>query len=170
MSIITTTERLTLREFTTDDAPFILKLVNEPAWLQFIGDKGVRTIEDAIGYILNGPAKSYRDNGFGLWLVSLQQEGTPIGMCGLIKREALTHVDIGFAFLPAHGGKGYALEAATATQEYAKVKLGLKRILAITNQDNARSIKLLEKLGLQFEKLITLPAEHKEIILMGKDL
>ena len=170
MSIITTTERLTLCEFTTNDAPFILKLVNEPAWLQFIGDKGVRTIEDAIGYILNGPAKSYRDNGFGLWLVSLQQEGTPIGMCGLIKREALENVDIGFAFLPTHGGKGYALEAATATLEYAKVKLGLKRILAITNQDNARSIKLLEKLGLQFEKLITLPAEHTEIILMGKDL
>jgi ribosomal-protein-alanine N-acetyltransferase len=106
MTVITATERLTLRELTTHDAPFILKLVNEPAWLQFIGDKGVRSIEDAAGYILHGPVKSYRDNGFGLWLVNLKQEGIPIGMCGLIKREALEHVDIGLHFSLLMAGKG----------------------------------------------------------------
>jgi [ribosomal protein S5]-alanine N-acetyltransferase len=164
------TQRLSLRELTPDDAPFILKLVNEPTWLQFIGDKGVRTLKDAVNYILSGPAKSYRTNGFGLWLVSLKEEDLPIGICGLIKRAELEHVDIGFAYLPDYSGRGYAFEAASATLEYAKNSLALTRILAITNQDNIRSIKLLEKLGLQFEKLISLPKEDKQIILMGKHL
>lgn len=168
--IIAETERLLLRELTTDDAPFILELVNEPAWLTFIGDKEVRTIEDAVNYILNGPVKSYHNHGFGLWLVQLKHGNTPIGMCGLIKRNALEHVDIGFAYLSVYGGKGYAFEAATAILEYAKNRIGLKYILAITNQDNVRSIKLLEKLGLTFERLITLPGEDKAITLMGASL
>lgn len=168
--IIAETERLVIREFITDDAPFILELVNEPAWLTFIGDKGVRTIDDAVRYILNGPVKSYHTHGFGLWLVQLKQENIPIGMCGLIKRDLLEHVDIGFAYLSAHNGQGYAYEAAIATLEYAKDKVGLKHILAITNQDNSRSIRLLEKLGLKFERLITLPGEQKPILLMGTSL
>jgi RimJ/RimL family protein N-acetyltransferase len=168
--IIAETERLVIREFITDDAPFILELVNEPAWLTFIGDKGVRTTDDAVRYILNGPVKSYHTHGFGLWQVQLKQENIPIGMCGLIKRDLLEHVDIGFAYLSAHNGQGYAYEAAIATLEYAKDKVGLKHILAITNQDNFRSIRLLEKLGLKFERLITLPGEQKPILLMGTSL
>jgi RimJ/RimL family protein N-acetyltransferase len=165
--LITQTPRLLLRELTTEDAPFIFKLVNEPSWLQFIGDKGVRTIEDAVQYILNGPVKSYTANGFGLWLVELKEESIPIGMCGLIKRPTLEGVDIGFAYLPAYSGPGYAYEAATATLEYAKHTLALKHILAITNPDNSRSIKLLEKLGLQFKQLLTLPGETTPVVLMG---
>ena len=168
--IIAQTERLCIREFTTDDAPFILELVNEPAWLAFIGDKGVRSIEDAVHYILNGPVKSYHTHGFGLWMVLLKEGNIPIGMCGLIKRDNLKHVDIGFAYLAAHNGKGYAYEAAIAVLEYARNKVGLKHILAITNQDNVRSIRLLEKLGLQFERLITMPGEQKPILLMGVSL
>lgn len=168
--IVAQTERLLIREFTVDDAPFILELVNEPAWLAFIGDKGVRTIGDAVNYILKGPVKSYHIHGYGLWLVQLKHGHIPIGMCGLIKRDALEHADIGFAYLSAHRGQGYAYEAATATLAYAKCKIGLKHILAITNQDNFRSIRLLEKLGLKFERFITLPGEQKPILLMGASL
>ena len=168
--IIAQTERLLIRELTIDDAPFILELVNEPAWLAFIGDKGVRSIGDAVNYILNGPVKSYHTNGFGLWMVQLAQENKSIGMCGLIKRDTLEHADIGFAFLAVHNGKGYAYEAATAVLEYAKNKVGLQHILAITNRDNIRSIRLLEKLGLKFERLITMPGELQPILLMGASL
>lgn len=170
MMIIAETERLLLRELTVADAPFIFELVNEPAWIEFIGDKGVRSIVDAEKYIINGPRKSYSTNGFGLWLVQLKELNIPIGMCGLIKREALEHVDIGFAFLAVHNGKGYGFEAATAALDYAQNKIGLKHILAITNQDNVRSIRLLEKLGLTFERLITMPGDVKPIHLMGASL
>ncbi len=170
MSIIAETERLILRELTVADAPFILELVNEPAWIEFIGDKGVRNLGDAENYIISGPQKSYSANGFGLWLVQLKDTHIPIGMCGLIKRDALEHVDIGFAFLAVHNGKGYGFEAATAVLEHAKNKIGLKHILAITNQDNVRSIRLLEKLGLKFERLITMPGDAKPIRLMGASL
>jgi RimJ/RimL family protein N-acetyltransferase len=165
--LITQTPRLLLRELTAEDAPFIFQLLNEPSWLQFIGDKGVRTIEDAVQYILNGPVKSYAANGFGLWLVVLKEGNTPIGMCGLIKRPTLEDIDIGFAYLPEYVGQGYAYEAAAATLEYAKHTLSLKRILAITNPDNNRSIRLLEKLGLQFKQLLTLPGEGTSVVLMS---
>src|SRR5688572_10804905 len=92
-----TTDRLILRELTLDDAEFILGLVNEPSWLRFIGDRGVRTLDDARAYISNGPMKSYERNGFGLYLTALKGAGTPIGMCGLIKRDGLDDVDVGFA-------------------------------------------------------------------------
>lgn len=170
MIIIAETERLLLRELTVTDAPFIFDLVNEPAWIEFIGDKGVRTLEDAENYITSGPQKSYSTNGFGLWLVELKEQNIPVGMCGLIKRDALEHVDIGFAFLAVHNGKGYGFEAATAVLEYAKNKIGLPHILAITNQDNVRSIRLLEKLGLKYERLITMPGDAKPIRLMGASL
>lgn len=170
MMIIAETEQLLLRELTVADAPFIFDLVNEPAWIQFIGDKGVRTLEDAENYIITGPQKSYSTNGFGLWLVQLKELNIPIGMCGLIKRDALEHVDIGFAFLAVHNGKGYGFEAATAVLEYAKNKIGLKHILAITNPDNVRSIRLLEKLGLTFERPIIMPGDVKPIRLMGTSL
>jgi ribosomal-protein-alanine N-acetyltransferase len=165
--MITETDRLILRELTTDDAPFIFHLVNEPAWLQFIGDKGVRNIDDAVNYIQNGPVKSYNTNGFGLWLVIDKQENIPIGMCGLIKRDSLEDVDMGFAYRAVYRSKGYGVEAATATLAYAKHTLGLTRIVAIANQDNVRSLKLLEKVGFQFERMITMPGDDKAIVLMG---
>ncbi|WP_245999716.1 GNAT family N-acetyltransferase [Paraflavitalea soli] len=170
MMIIAETPRLLLRELTVADAPFIFELVNEPAWIEFIGDKGVRTIADAENYIINGPHKSYATNGFGLWLVQLKEQNSPIGMCGLIKRDALKHVDIGFAFLAVHNGQGYGYEAATAVLDHARNKIGLKHILAITNQHNVRSIRLLEKLGLKYERLITMPGDAKPIRLMGASL
>ena len=161
------TERLLLRELTIDDAPFIFHLVNEPAWLQFIGDKGVRNMHDAEQYILNGPVKSYHQNGFGLWLVMDKQLNIPLGMCGLIKRDGLDDVDIGFAYRAVYGGKGYGVEAATAVLQHARQALGLTRIVAILDEDNVRSRKLLEKIGFQYEKMITLPNATKEVVLMG---
>lgn len=157
------TERLTLRRLTSDDAPFILELLNDAAFLRFIGDKGVRTIEDARKYILNGPVQSYAQFGFGLYLVTIKDKELPIGICGLIKREALEDVDIGFAFLPAFRANGLGSEAASAVRDYAFNVLGLERLLAITNPDNIGSIRVLEKIGLKFDRLIRLTPDSPEI-------
>ena len=150
------TERLRLRRVGLEDAPFILMLVNDPDWLRFIGDRGVRTLADARGYIRSGPVKMYETFGFGLYAVEPKRGGAPIGLCGLIKRDALPEPDLGFAFLPAWRGQGYAREAALAIVEEARTTLGLPRILAITSLDNTRSIKLIERLGFIFEKVIKL--------------
>ncbi|HJT67472.1 MAG TPA: GNAT family N-acetyltransferase [Pyrinomonadaceae bacterium] len=147
------TERLILRHFNTDDAPFILALLNEPSFLRYIGDKKVRTLEDAGQYILNGPVATYELHGFGLYKVELKDAHTPIGMCGLLKREELPQPDIGFAFLPDFWNKGFASEAAAAVLKDARERLKLDRILAIVNPDNEASIKLLEKLGFNFEQM-----------------
>ena len=151
MSVLQT-ERLNLRELTLDDAPFILTLLNEPSFLRFIGDKKVRTLEAARQYLLNGPVASYAHHGFGLNLVELNDSHTPIGICGLLKREELPDPDIGFAFLPDFWGKGFAYEAAVAVMNDARERLKLNRVLAIVNPDNDASIKLLERLGMKFER------------------
>ncbi|MBS1810473.1 MAG: GNAT family N-acetyltransferase [Acidobacteria bacterium] len=156
------TERLLLRLLELDDAAFILELLNEPSFLENIGDKGVRNLDDAAQYLLQGPMKSYEQNGFGLWLVALQDVLTPIGICGLIKRDGLDDPDIGYAFLPEFWSKGYAIEAASAVMTYAKETIGLQRIVAITAPDNQASIRVLNKLGLQFEKMIQLPGATAE--------
>ncbi|HFJ9439807.1 MULTISPECIES: GNAT family N-acetyltransferase [Bacillus] len=153
--IVLETERLNLRWFDIQDAPFILELVNDPAWIQFIGDKGVTNLEDAKKYILNGPVDMYNKMGFGLYLVERKEDFTPLGMCGLIKRDSLEDVDIGFAFLEKFRSKGYGFESASAVIDYGVQKLGLKRIVAITTIDNINSGKLLEKIGLQFEEIIS---------------
>jgi len=153
--IVLETERLNLRWFDIQDAPFILELVNDPAWIQFIGDKGVTNLEDAKKYILNGPVDMYNKMGFGLYLVERKEDFTPLGMCGLIKRDSLEDVDIGFAFLEKFRSKGYGFESASAVIDYGVQKLGLKRIVAITTIDNINSGKLLEKVGLQFEEIIS---------------
>lgn len=157
------TERLTLRELTEEDASFMLKLLNEPSFLRFIGDRGVRTVEDARRYLREGPISSYKRFGFGLYLVELRDAQTPIGICGLVKREALDDVDIGFAFLPAFWSKGYAFESAAAVMRYAQDVIGLNRIAAIVSPDNDRSIGVLNKLGLRFERLITWPEDGSEL-------
>lgn len=163
------TERLALRQFTADDAPFILELVNEPSFIQNIGDRNVRSIADAVKYIETGPITSYARNGFGLYLVQLKESGESIGMCGLIKRPALDDVDIGYAFLPKFWSKGYAVEAALAVKEQAH-SLGLKRLVAIVDPANQGSIRVLEKLGMKFEKMIRLSADDIELKLLAMDL
>lgn len=161
------TDRLIVRWLSADDAEFILRLLNEPSWLRYIGNKGVRTLEDARAYILNGPVEMYSRLGFGLYLVELKGKGRPIGMCGLIKRDSLEDVDIGFAFLPQYWGKGYAYEAASAVMAYGVDVLSLKRIVAITSVDNESSARLLEKLGLRFEGMIKLSNDAEEVRLFG---
>ncbi|MGE7859977.1 GNAT family N-acetyltransferase [Bacillus mobilis] len=153
--IVLETERLVLRWFDIKDAPFILELVNDPAWIQFIGDKRIKNLDDAKKYILNGPVDMYNKMGFGLYLVERKEDLTPLGMCGLIKRDSLEDVDIGFAFLEKFRSKGYGFESASAVIDYGVQNLGMKRIVAITTIDNINSGKLLEKVGLQFEKIVS---------------
>jgi RimJ/RimL family protein N-acetyltransferase len=167
------TARLRLRELASEDAAFILELVNEPAWLRFIGDKGVRTLEDARKYIAEGPVASYRANGFGLWLVERKEPMAPptsIGMCGLIRRPTLADVDLGFALLSEHHGRGYARESAAAVVEFGRVSIGLKRLVAITLPENVRSIRVLEGIGFAFERRVQLTAEGEELALYSLEL
>lgn len=157
------TPRLILRLLTEDDAGFILDLLNQPSWLEFIGDRGVRNLDDARAYIKNGPLSMIEQHGFGLYLTELAIEKKPIGLCGLLKRDSLEDVDIGFAFHPDFWGQGYAREAAEACVNYACNKLGLKRLVAITLPTNLASISLLKGIGMEFEKEIRL-AEDSEIL------
>ena len=150
------TERLDLRQLREYDADFIFRLLNDPSWLRYIGDRGVRSVEDARRYIVDGPVRMYATLGFGLFLVERRHDGVAMGLCGLLKRDGLDDVDIGFAFFPEFGGQGYALEAARATLEFGLARHNLRRIVAITAQDNQASIRLLEKLGLRFERDVSL--------------
>ena len=165
--IVLETERLILAQLTAQDAPFILQLVNEPSFIQNIGDRGVRTISDAEKYIANGPVSSYARNGFGLWRVTLKETGEAIGMCGLIRRDALEDVDVGYAFLPRFWGKGYASEAVNGTLKFAKSSARLTRVVAIVDPNNQGSIRVLEKAGFQFEKMVQLSADDIELKLFG---
>ena len=164
------TDRLVLRWLSRDDAEFILELLNDPDWLRYIGDKGVRTLDDARDYVLKGPAAMYARLGFGLYRVERKDGGIPIGICGLIKRDTLKDVDLGFAFLPDFRGNGYATESAAATLAHGRDEFGLERIVAITTPDNEASIRLLEKLGFHFERLLRLTADAEELRLYARDL
>jgi len=157
------TPRLILRNANADDAPFMLDLLNQPSFIRFIGDRGIRSLDGAREYIETRLVKSYKDNGFGLYITLLKEENLPIGLCGLVKRDGLDDIDIGFAFLAQHESKGYGFESASAVMEYSKNTLGLKRIAGITTPDNEKSIGLLEKLGLKFEKMIKLPNDTEEL-------
>ncbi|WP_395802553.1 GNAT family N-acetyltransferase [Daejeonella sp.] len=170
MNYILETERLALRELNENDASFILELLNTDGWLKYIGDRNVKSEDQASDYLMNGPIKSYKDNGYGLYLVELKSEKIPIGMCGIIKRDNLELPDIGYAFLPMYYGLGYAFEAAKQTLNYAEFNLNLNKILAITNPDNFSSIKLLEKLGFAFQKFIKAPHDGAELRLFSKIL
>ncbi len=164
------TERLNLRELNVEDAAFVLQLVNEPEWLRFIGDRGVHTLDAATGYILNSFLGMYARLGFGMWLVERKEDGAAIGICGLIKRDALEDIDLGFAFLAGYRRKGYAFEATTATTAYAKNTLSLGRILAIVSPDNDASRSLLAKLGFRFEQMTRLPTGTAEVMLYAINL
>jgi len=164
------TERLTLRHLSPDtDAEFILRLLNEPSFLRYIGDKDVRTLDDARTYIRNGPLKSYAENGFGLYRVGLKESDAAMGICGLIKRETLTDPDIGFAFLPEYWNQGYAYESAEAVMQHARAELGLGRILAITSPDNDASGKLLGRIGLRFQRVVRLSEDTAKVKLFASD-
>ncbi|MDO9302664.1 MAG: GNAT family N-acetyltransferase [Anaerolineales bacterium] len=169
MNIIET-DRLILRRLSTDDAEFILGLLNQPSFIDFIGDRGVRTLEDASRYILQGAIASYERFGFGLYLTLQKESEIPIGICGLVKRETLKDADVGFAFLPQYWSKGYAFESASAVMDYAKNTLGLKRILGITTSNNQSSIHVLEKIGLKFEQMVNLSEDDVELKLFALDL
>ncbi len=164
------TERLVLRLISTDDAEFFLRLLNEPSFLRFIGDKKVRSLADAHNYIVNGPIQSYQRFGFGLYLVELKDTSVPIGICGLLKRDTLDDVDIGFAFLPDFWAQGYGFESARAIMIHGRNTMGLKRILAITSPDNVGSIALLEKLGLKYERVTKLSDDAPDVKLFTADL
>ena len=170
LAMILETERLQLRMLSVDDAEFMLRLLNEPSFIQNIGDRGVRTIDDARAYILKGPIASYEKFGFGLWMVETRLENTPIGICGLLKRDVLDDVDIGYALLPEFWSQGYALESASAVMSYANEKLGLKRVVAVTNSDNTSSIRLLEKMGFKYEQMVRLSEGAAEIKLFAAEV
>jgi RimJ/RimL family protein N-acetyltransferase len=160
------TSRLQLRELNFDDAAFILELLNEGGFIRFIGDKGVRTLQDARDYIRSGPMHSYARNGFGLYATCFRN-GTPIGICGLVKRDGLHHPDVGFALLARHCAQGYAVESAAAVLAHARRVLKLQRIVAITSAENCNSIAVLEKIGLKFERTIRLGEHSPELRLFG---
>jgi RimJ/RimL family protein N-acetyltransferase len=164
------TERLILRHLSDIDAEFMLELLNDPSFIQNIGDRKIRSLDGAKVYIQNGPVASYAKNGFGLYLVALKGTGEPIGICGLIRRDQLDDVDIGYAFLPKFWSKGYAIESAQATKQYAHDVVGLKRMVAITDPNNAGSIRVLEKLGMKFKKMVRLADDDIELKLFSVDL
>jgi RimJ/RimL family protein N-acetyltransferase len=161
------TERLAVRWLKAEDAGFILQLVNEQAWKLYIGDFGVRTLEDARRYIEKGPVAMYARYRFGLYLVELRETGVPIGICGLIKRETLEDVDLGFAMLQEFRRKGYAYEASLAVLSYGRLAFQLTRMVAILSRNNEPSTRLLEKLGFRFERLVRLKPEADEVSLFA---
>ena len=161
------TPRLNLRKLSEVDAQFIIELLNDAAFLRNIGDKGVRTVDDAHNYLRTGPLDSYQRFGFGLYLVESRASGERLGTCGLLKRETLDDVDIGFAFLPPYRSQGFAVEAASAVMRHARGTLGLKRIVAVTSRDNEASARVLRKIGFTYERLIRMPHDPEELKLFA---
>ncbi|HHQ4662887.1 TPA: GNAT family N-acetyltransferase [Aeromonas veronii] len=158
--------RLILREMIATDAPFILELLNDCDFYRYIGDRGIRTLEQAQEYIQQGPAVSYARYGHGLYLVERKEDGASLGICGLIKRDTLEQVDIGYAFLPQYRGQGYAIEAAQAALADGKSRLGIGQVVAIVTPGNERSIGLLAKLGLVRSRLVKLSEDADECLLL----
>ena len=163
------TERLAVRTISVDDAPFYLTLINDPSWIQNIGDRGVRTEQAAREAILTGPVAMQRQFGFSLYLIERKDGMLPIGICGLIKRATLQDVDIGFAFLPQFWGQGYAHESASAVMQYANTTLGLRRLAGITSPENGSSNRVLRKLGFRFDKVTHLSDDDPGTNLYGYD-
>ena len=149
------TSRLVLREMAAEDAEFVHQLLNEPSFIRYIGDRGVRTLDDARRYIAEGPVAGFERHGYGLMCVLRKEDGIQIGMCGVLRRDSLPDPDLGFSFLPAYWSQGYALESAQAVMRHARGTLGLGRILAITTTDNEPSMRLLDRLGFRPEGLVT---------------
>lgn len=157
------TDRLILRSLSSNDADFILDLLNQPSFIRYIGDRNVRNTLDARVYIENRFLESYKQFGFGLYLVELKKDQTPIGICGFVKRQTLPDPDIGFAFLPRYWSQGFAFESASAMLNYGKEVLGFMRILAIASKDNDNSAKLLIKLGFRHEQTLKMSEDENEV-------
>lgn len=164
------TARLTLRRFEFDDAPFVVELLNQPSFIQNIGDRGVRNVADAQRYLREGPMAMYDRYGFGLWRASRRSDGVFVGMCGLLKRDILPDVDVGYAFLPDHWGQGYAFEAANATVQLGARRFGLKRIIGVVSDHNTASIRVLEKVGMSFERTYPMHPNEPEVRLYSMSL
>jgi [ribosomal protein S5]-alanine N-acetyltransferase len=160
---IATTERTQLRELEQTDAAFMVALLNQPSFLHFIGDRGVRTEEAAASFIESRYRQSYRDHGYGLYLVELRDSGTPIGICGFVRRDGLDGPDLGFAFLPEFEGRGYAYETSVAALEYARTRFDLSTLLAIVQPDNVRSHRLVARLGFRSTGVTTLPGATQPV-------
>ncbi|MEM5566579.1 GNAT family N-acetyltransferase [Psychroserpens sp. AS72] len=168
---IAQTTRLILSKITVDDAPFILELMNTPGWLKYIGDRNIKTVEAAAEYIKNNQLRCYEENGYGYYKMQVKGEHLKtIGTCGLLKRDALEHIDIGFSMLPEYHGNGYGYEAANEILKFAKNQFGIKTICAITLPINKPSIQLLEKLGLSYQKTVKPFDDDEELLLFAKDL
>lgn len=163
------TSRITIRHLLPDDAAFMLELLNDPSFIRNIGDRGVRDLEGARGYIMRSAVASHEKHGYGLDLVELKATAEPAGICGLVRRDYLDDPDIGFAFLPQFTGLGYAVESAAAVLEHARRVLKLPRVFAIVSPDNARSIRVIEKIGLRYERMITPPGDSQAIRLFTSD-
>jgi RimJ/RimL family protein N-acetyltransferase len=166
-STVVVTQRLSIRRLTLDDAPFVWELLNDADFLQYIGDRGVRTVDDAAEYLARGPLEMYGRLGYGLWCVELRATETPIGICGILKREWLDDVDVGFAFLPEFRGKGYALESAKAVIAHAIDVLGMQRLVAIVSPGNVKSETLLARLGMKFREMVRAPEASADIQLFA---
>jgi len=164
------TERLILRELVPDDAPFMLELLNDPAYILNIADRGVRDVEGARRYLEERWRASYAEHGFGLWVVVHRESGASTGLCGLVRRDGLDDVDIGYAFLPAFRGRGFALESALGVKAHARDTVGLTRLVAIVTPGNARSIQVLERLGMRFERTLRLPGDASDVALYATEL
>ncbi len=163
------TERLVLRTIEAGDAPFYLNLLNTREFVANIGDRGIRTLAAAREAIINGPVAMQAARGHSIYLVQLKSSGLAVGMSGLIKRDTLDDVDIGYAFLPAHFGHGYAIEAAHAVLAHARA-IGLRRLVAITSPDNRASQAVLHKIGMRFEKVVHLHADDPGTCLYGTSI
>lgn len=161
IKILISTNRLQMREFETGDAEFLFSLMTSPGYIRYIGDRNLNSVADAKRYIAQRVAPAYVENGFGMWLVQEAAGGKPVGTCGLVNRELIVDVDLGYAFLPEASGQGYATEAAAAVLEYASIRLGLDKVVAITALENPGSIRVLEKLGYQFVRMIAFPGDEE---------
>jgi len=164
------TERLILRELQPDDAPFMLELLNEPSYILNIADRGVRDLDGARRYLEDRWRASYRQHGFGLWVVVERSSGMATGLCGLVRRDGLEDVDIGYAFLPAFWGRGYAIESALGVKAHARDVVGLTRLVAIVVPSNLPSVRVLERLGMSVERTLRLPGECTDLALYAMAL
>jgi RimJ/RimL family protein N-acetyltransferase len=163
--------RLCLREISGMDAPFILEILTDPDFIANVGDRGVHDLAAAQSYIADRMRPSYQTHGFGLYLVELRTSAEPLGICGLLRRDSHPDIEIGFAFLPRARGQGYALEAALATMNFARCRLGLKRVVALTALHNHRSIRVLERLGFLSERIVRLaPNDPDRLLLAWSDV
>ena len=159
------TERLWLRRITLEDAGLMLAVWNDPRFIRHVGDRGIRTIEEAHDALRSGAFRLYQDYGYGPYSLTRKTDGTQVGICGLFKRDILDHPDIGFAVLPDHCGQGIAGEAAAEVVRHAREDLELAELAGIVSPGNAASISLLEKLGLRRNGTITMPGETEAVCL-----